>query len=100
MMREPCEYLCRLPDEKRKKICKEALQHDFAIKHNIQYMENGKLGEEKMYAFKVNSGLYIVNSSLIISACTCPTTPPIYLQNKFQGFDVQAYVKLPVKGAE
>lgn len=99
-MREPVEYLCRYTDEERIKICKEALQHEFAVKHGIKYVENGKLGKEQMYAFKVNSGFFIVDCPLIISACTCPTIPPIYLMNKFQGFDVHAYVEMPAEKKE
>ena len=95
MAREPCEYLCRLPDEERVKICREALQQPFAVKHRIRYVEGQPLDKEKMYEFRVISGLYVVDCPIIQSACTCPTTPLVYLMNKHCGIDIRAYVKLP-----
>ena len=95
MPHEQCDYICRAPDIERRHVCRVALESEFGKEHSIKFDEAGELGEEKMYAFKINSGYYIPPDNTIMSACTCPTSPLIYLANRYRNFEIKVYLVKP-----
>ena len=88
-------HICRLPVEDRTSICKGALKEDFCQYNRIQYREDVPWEEERLYEVFLNGIFYEgKRPPFVVSACKCPTAPPIYLKDGTNGTDIRIYVDL------
>lgn len=94
---EPLLHVCRLPVEEKTRICKSALVEEFCETHRIEYRDDIPWGEQRFYEVFLNGVFYRgKRPPFIVSACMCPTAPPMYLRDASNGTDVKFYTDLHV----
>ena len=73
--------VCQYSELQRLEICKEALDEGYMRRMNFKLSKTADMGKETVYRVQYGGFLSSHTSEETVSACMCPTKPPIYLQD-------------------
>ena len=73
--------MCRYKEEERLEICKEALEEGYLKRFQFKMSKTADMGKETVYRVQYGGILSSNNMEETVTACMCPSYPPIYLQD-------------------
>mgnify|MGYP006965689233 CR=1 FL=1 len=85
-------HICQLKDEEKLQMCKEAMEYPIAVQSKIQFVNDTKVGEVKTYEVALGGWAHLNKPPIYVSACLCPTDPPIYFRDNSSGVFVDSYL--------